>query len=56
MSAAEVAELTPITRVDDVLAASYVADEGRADPVGVATALAKGARALGVTIATGTSR
>ena len=47
VSAAEVADLTPITRVDDVLAASYVADEGRADPVGVATALAKGARALG---------
>ena len=55
VSAAEVAELTPITRVDDVLAASYVADEGRADPVGVATALAKGARALGVTVVTGVS-
>lgn len=55
VSAAEVAELTPITRVDDVLAASYVADEGRADPVGVATALAKGARALGATVVTGVS-
>ena len=53
VSAAEVAALTPITRVDDVLAASYVADEGRADPVGVATALAKGARACGVSVATG---
>ena len=49
----EVAELSPITRVDDVLAASYVADEGRADPVGVATALSKGARARGATNATG---
>lgn len=53
VSAAEVAALTPITRVDDVLAASYVADEGRADPVGVATALAKGARALGVQVRMG---
>ena len=53
VSAAEVAELSPITAVDDVLAASYVADEGRADPVGVATALAKGATARGVTIVTG---
>jgi len=53
VSPAEVAELTPITRVDDVLAASYVADEGRADPVGVATAMAKGARALGVSVVTG---
>ena len=55
VSAAEVAELTPITRVDDVLAASYVADEGRADPVGVATAMAKGARALGASVVTGVS-
>jgi glycine cleavage system aminomethyltransferase T/glycine/D-amino acid oxidase-like deaminating enzyme len=55
LSPAEVAELTPVTRVDDVLAASYVADEGRADPVGVATAMAKGARALGTTIVTGVS-
>ncbi|MFC5175279.1 FAD-dependent oxidoreductase [Nocardioides taihuensis] len=55
VSPAEVAQLTPVTRVDDVLAASYVADEGRADPVGVATALAKGARQLGVRVVTGTS-
>jgi len=55
VSAAEVAELSPITRVDDILAASYVADEGRADPVGVATALAKGAQALGATVRTGVS-
>lgn len=55
VSPTEVADLTPITRVDDVLAASYVADEGRADPVGVATALAKGARQLGVRTVMGTS-
>ncbi|HEY7856861.1 MAG TPA: FAD-dependent oxidoreductase [Candidatus Nanopelagicales bacterium] len=53
VSPAEVAELSPITRVDDLLAASYVADEGRADPVGVATALSKGARARGVTFVGG---
>jgi len=55
ISAAEVAELSPITAVDDILAASYVADEGRADPVGVATALSKGATARGVTIVKGVS-
>src|SRR3954452_18671362 len=55
ISAAEVAELSPVTRVDDILAASYVADEGRADPAGVATALSKGARARGVTIVKGVS-
>ena len=55
LSPAEVAELCPIVRVDDVLAASYVADEGRADPVGVATAMAKGARALGATVVAGVS-
>ena len=41
--------------VDDILAASYVADEGRADPVGVATSLSKGATARGVTIVKGVS-
>ena len=30
-------------RTDDIVLASYVVDEGRADPVGVTTALAKGA-------------
>jgi 4-methylaminobutanoate oxidase (formaldehyde-forming) len=53
VSPAEVAELSPITRTDDLLAASYVADEGRADPVGVATALSKGARARGIPLAAG---
>ena len=46
LSAAEVAVLWPLTRTDDVLAGVlYVADEGRANPVDVATSLAKGARA-----------
>ena len=43
----------PLARTDDVLSAFYVADEGRADPVGVATSLAKGARQLGVAIVEG---
>lgn len=50
---AEIAELFPMARVDDLIGGSYVADEGRADPVGVATALAKGARMGGATIVEG---
>jgi heterotetrameric sarcosine oxidase gamma subunit len=53
ISAREIAELWPLARTDDVLAGFYVADEGRADPVGVATSLAKGARQLGVRIVEG---
>ncbi|WP_088284443.1 FAD-dependent oxidoreductase [Kineosporia sp. A_224] len=53
VSRAEVEALWPIGRTDDVLAAFYVADEGRADPVGCATALAKGARAGGATVVEG---
>jgi glycine cleavage system aminomethyltransferase T/glycine/D-amino acid oxidase-like deaminating enzyme len=53
ISARELADIWPLARTDDVLSAFYVADEGRADPVGVATSLAKGARQLGVTIIEG---
>src|SRR5580704_696781 len=53
ISAAEVAAMWPLARTDDVLSGFYVADEGRADPVGVATSLAKGARRLGVWILEG---
>src|SRR5271165_2591503 len=53
ISPSELAEMCPLLRTDDVLAGFYVADEGRADPVGVATSLAKGARQLGVTIVEG---
>src|SRR5580704_3977183 len=53
ISAAEVAAMWPLARTDDVLSGFYVADEGRADPVGVATSLAKGARRLGVRILEG---
>ena len=53
ISAAEIAALWPLARTDDILSGFYVADEGRADPVGVATSLAKGARQLGVRIIEG---
>ncbi len=53
ISAAEIAAMWPLARTDDVLSGFYVADEGRADPVGVAMSLAKGARQLGVRIVEG---
>ena len=53
ISAAEIASMWPLARTDDVLSGFYVADEGRADPVGVATSLAKGARQRGVRIIEG---
>ena len=45
--------LFPLCNVDDVLAGFYVKDDGRVNPVDAATALAKGARNRGVTIAEG---
>ena len=53
ISPRELADLWPLARTDDVLSAFYVADEGRADPVGVAMSLAKGARQLGVRVVEG---
>jgi heterotetrameric sarcosine oxidase gamma subunit len=53
ISPRELARMWPLAKTDDVLSAFYVADEGRADPVGVATALAKGARQLGATVIEG---
>jgi len=53
ISAAEIAAMWPLARTDDVLSGFYVADEGRADPVGVATSLAKGAKQLGVRVVEG---
>ena len=50
---AEIAELFPLARIDDLVGGSYVPDEGRADPVGVAVSLAKGARMGGATIVEG---
>jgi len=53
ISAAEVASLFPLLRIDDVLAGFYIADEGRANPVDVAMSLAAGARAAGARIVEG---
>jgi glycine cleavage system aminomethyltransferase T/glycine/D-amino acid oxidase-like deaminating enzyme len=53
ISAAEVLELFPLARVDDVLAGFYVKEDGRANPVDVTMALAKGARLKGATILEG---
>ena len=53
ISPREIAEMWPLARTGDILSGFYVADEGRADPVGVATSLAKGARQLGVRIIEG---
>jgi 4-methylaminobutanoate oxidase (formaldehyde-forming) len=51
----EVARLWPAARTDDILAAAWVPDEGRANPADVAQAYAKGARAGGATILEGVS-
>ncbi len=50
LSTDEIAALWPMLRTEDVVGGFYVADEGRADPVGVAMSLARGARTRGVTI------
>ncbi len=50
ISAREVGELFPLARTDDVLAGFYVAEDGRANPVDVTMALAKGARLAGATV------
>ena len=53
ISPAQVGELFPLARTDDLLAGFYVARDGRADPVGVTMALAKGARLRGATVIEG---
>jgi glycine/D-amino acid oxidase-like deaminating enzyme len=53
ISAREVGELFPVARTDDILAGFYVKDDGRANPVDVTMALAKGARLAGATIVEG---
>jgi 4-methylaminobutanoate oxidase (formaldehyde-forming) len=50
ISPSQVRELFPLAKTDDLLAGFYVREDGRADPVGVTMALAKGARMQGVTI------
>ena len=46
----QVADLFPLAKTDDLLAGFYVKEDGRADPVGVTMALAKGARQQGATL------
>ena len=53
ISPREIAELFPIARTDDLLAGFYVKEDGRADPVGVTLALAKGARQQGARVVEG---
>jgi 4-methylaminobutanoate oxidase (formaldehyde-forming) len=53
ISPAQVKDLFPLARTDDLLAGFYVKEDGRADPVGCTMALAKGARQLGATLLEG---
>lgn len=53
ISAAQVRELFPLARTDDILAGFYVKEDGRANPVDVTMALAKGARQQGATVLEG---
>jgi glycine cleavage system aminomethyltransferase T/glycine/D-amino acid oxidase-like deaminating enzyme len=53
ISASEVKRLFPLARTGDILAGFHVQGDGRADPVNVAMALAKGARLQGATILEG---
>ena len=48
ISPREMADLFPWARTDDLLAGFHVPGDGRVNPVDVTTALAKGARQLGV--------
>ena len=53
ISPSEVKSLFPLARVDDILAGFYVQGDGRANPVDVTMALAKGARMAGARIIEG---
>jgi len=53
ISPRELQDMWPLLETSDVLAGFYVPDEGRADPVGVATSMAKGAKALGARVIEG---
>ena len=55
ISPREMADLFPWARTDDLLAGFHVPGDGRVNPVDVTTALAKGARRLGVRIVEGVS-
>ncbi len=53
ISPAEMAELFPLAKTDDLLAGFHVPGDGRVNPVDLTAALAKGARQLGVEIVEG---
>ncbi len=53
ISPRQVSELFPLARTDDVLAGFYVKEDGRANPVDLTMALARGARMQGATILEG---
>jgi 4-methylaminobutanoate oxidase (formaldehyde-forming) len=53
ISPGQVKELFPLARIDDVLAGFYVKEDGRANPVDLTMALAKGARMQGATVIEG---
>jgi glycine/D-amino acid oxidase-like deaminating enzyme len=50
ISGADVKQLFPLCRTDDILAGFYVPTDGRVNPVDVSMSLAKGARNRGVKI------
>ena len=53
ISPAEIKELFPPARVDDLEAGFYVPEDGKVDPVGATMAMAKGARMQGATLLQG---
>ena len=53
ISGAEVGEMFPLARTDDVLAGFYVEGDGRVNPVDVTMSMAKGARQQGVQVIQG---
>ncbi len=53
LSPRELADMWPLMRTDDLISGFFTPSDGRADPVGVTVALAKGARQLGASIIDG---
>lgn len=53
ISPAQIKELFPLARIDDLHAGFYVEGDGQANPVDITMALAKGARMQGVTVLEG---
>ncbi len=53
LSPRELADIWPLMRTDDLVSGFFTPTDGRADPVGVTVALAKGARQRGATIIEG---